>query len=93
MKGIIMKKIFLLLALVIAMSFDMSAQRSDNFFKSNGDDWENRMSDPSIGVIMPGGLLGSTENDPAAPLGSGLLILTVLGLGYVFCQNKITGKA
>lgn len=89
MKGIIMKKIFLILALVVAMSFDMSAQRSDGFFKSNGDDWGNRMSDPNdIGVIMPGGLLGSTENDPAAPIGSGLLILTALGGGYLVAKKK-----
>ena len=89
MKGIIMKKIFLILALMVAMSFDMSAQRSDGFFKSNGDDWGNRMSDPNdIGVIMPGGLLGSTENDPAAPIGSGLLILTALGAGYAIHSRR-----
>ena len=88
MKGIVMKKIFLILALVFAMSFDMFAQRSDGFFTSNSDDWENRMSNPNeVGLLMPTGILGST-NDENAPLGSGLLILTTLGGGYLIAKKK-----
>ena len=83
-----MKKIYLTLALVFALSLNMLAQ-SDGFFKSFDNDYYNRMDNPNnIGIVMPSSNLGSTQNDPAVPLGNGLLILTVLGAGYIIRKRN-----
>ena len=75
-----MKKIFLILALVFSMSFNLFAQ-TDGFFSAYNDPY-NRISDPNdVGLNMPSGTLGSTTNEPAS-VGCGLLILTALGAGY-----------
>ena len=88
MEGIVMKKIYLTLAVVFALSLNMFAQ-SDGFFKNYDSDYYNRMDNPNdIGIIMPSSNLGSTQNDPAVPLGNGLLILTAVGLGYAIKKRK-----
>ena len=84
-----MKKIYLTLALVFAMSLNMFAQRSDGFFNDYYNDPYNRLDDnPNSWLILPAGDLGSNLNEPAAPLGNGLLVLTALGLGYVIKKRK-----
>lgn len=83
-----MKKMFLVLVLVFAMSATVFAQYSDGFFKNYDNDNYNRLDDPvDIGLYLPSGTLGSTYNEPA-PLGSGLLILTALGAGYAIRKRK-----
>ena len=87
MKGIVMKKIFLAIALVFALSVNSFAQNSDGFFNNYDNNPYNRMDDPTGILNMPTGALGSTHNE-YAPIGSGLLILTALGAGYVIRRQK-----
>lgn len=87
MERIIMKKVFLILTLVFSMSFNIFAQSSDNFFNVYNDPFD-RISDPDdIGLNLPYNALGSTVNEPA-PVGCGLLILTVLGAGYAIRKRN-----
>ena len=85
-----MKKIFLILDLALSMSFDVVAQRSDVFFKDYKLDYDNRLDDPNDLLNVPTGVLGNTNNE-SAPLGNGLLILTVIGTGYIIKKkhNKL----
>lgn len=83
-----MKKTFLTLALVFMASFSMFAQ-SDGFFNYYNDDIYNRLDNPNtFGIDLPQSNLGSNHQNEPAPLGSGLLILTVLGAGYVVRKRK-----
>ena len=83
----IMKKLFLILFL--AMSVNVFAQHSDGFFKDYENDYYNRLDEPvDIGLYFPSGMLGSNYNEPGAPVGSGLLILTLLGAGYAIRKRK-----
>ena len=76
-----MKRIILAIALVITIGFGASAQ-TDGFF--GGDD--GGYSDRTTGMpIVPGDAVGNLthdENGANAPLGDGLVVLTVLGVGY-----------
>jgi len=60
----------------------MNAQsgKTDGFFNNNEDGYTNR--DGSIGIG------GAEQEDPTAPVGSGLLVLTIAGAGYVTLKNK-----
>lgn len=82
-----MKKIFLVLVLVLSLGLDILAQRNDNFFNNDNGDIYYRLEDPSNLLNMPTSALGSTTNEPA-PLGSGLLVLTAIGLGYAIRKRK-----
>ena len=86
--GRIMKKMFLVLALVFAMSASVFAQRNDGFFNNYDNDVYNRLDPIDIGLYLPSGELGASYSEPAAPLGTGLLILTVLGAGYAVRKRK-----
>ena len=87
MRRLAMKKIYLTLVLVLSMSCNMFAQ-SDGFFKSN-DEMYNRINDPNaVGLNLPQTNIGEPINAPATPLGSGLLILTAVGLGYAIRKRK-----
>jgi len=88
MRRLAMKKIYLTLVLVLSMSLGMFAQRSDGFFNTIDDDPYNRVEDPNSLLALPQNPIGSTSNEPAAPLGNGLLILTAVGLGYAIKKRK-----
>ena len=82
-----MKKIFLAIAIVLAVGLTANAQRGgrDNFFN----DWDDLSNGLDRTGVMPGlpnehGL----NNDISAPLGSGLLVLTALGTGYAVMRRK-----
>lgn len=82
-----MKKILLVLAIVFTMGFGVKAQHgnSDAFFNN----WEsnNRTGEENaFSMGFPGG--HSLTGDSYAPLGSGLLILTALGGGYIVARKK-----
>ena len=80
-----MKKIFLAIAIVFMVSFGAKAQ-SDGFFRDGGvDDYSGRTDSPT--PLVPTGQVG-TIPDTNAPLGSGLLILTAMGAGYVIARRK-----
>lgn len=78
-----MKKIFLAIALTVALGFGASAQR-DGFFN----DWEDfdNLRDEGIMPSLPNG--HGLNGDQDAPLGTGLLILTALGAGYAVSKRK-----
>ena len=80
-----MKRIRLTLAFFVTLGFcsNLNAQ-SDGFFSSNSNSFEYRNSDEDLPVLPRFG----TDYDQKAPLGSGLLILTGLGLGYLSIRKK-----
>lgn len=88
MRRLAMKKIYLTLVLVLSMSCNVFAQRSDGFFNTVDDDPYNRIENIDNPLVLPQNPIGSTSNEPAAPLGNGLLILTAVGLGYVIRKQK-----
>ena len=82
---IVMKKIFLVLALAL-MSLNVFAQCSDAFF-TDDDAFNNRIVDNGFTLNLPTGLIGSINNEPA-PLGNGLLIISALGFLYTVKKSN-----
>lgn len=83
-----MKKILLAFAVLMTMVFSASAQ-SDDFFRGGSDGYDGGSRD--ISTAMPGlpqGSVGSSNNDQSAPVGSGLLILSMLGGAYLLRKNS-----
>lgn len=86
-----MKKILLVFVIIITMGFIASAQ-SDGFFRGGSDDYDGGSRGISNTTpLLPSASydVGETDNDqPAAPLGSGLLILSALGGAYLLRKKK-----
>ena len=78
-----MKKILLAVALVLALGFGASAQ--DGFF-NNWDNATRGEGDLTMPVVP--GQHGLSGDQSAAPLGSGLLILTAMGAGYALRKRN-----
>ena len=82
-----MKRILLTLVVLMTLAFSATAQ-SDVFFKWNDADNETyRDIDNGINFALPSGH-GFNYDNNATPLGSGLLILTALGTGYIVARRK-----
>jgi len=80
-----MKKILLVLSLVMAVAFGANAQ--DGFFR--GDNSMQRTGTPGVDEpLVPHGPVGGILDQEAAPLGSGLLVLTALGVGYLVRKKR-----
>lgn len=82
-----MKKIILTISIILMTCVSVSAQGGNDAFIN---DWGGgRNSDPinsGLIVALPSwGLFG--EQDPGAPLGSGLLIMTALSAGYAVTRK------
>ena len=82
-----MKKLLFTIALLITLSVATNAQ-NDGFFKWNGNDEDDIFRDVTTsGLVLP-----STHGDIHnynAPVGSGIAILTLLGVGYAIkCRRK-----
>ena len=77
-----MKKILLAVALVMALGFGAKAQ--DGFIM----DWNDATRDGDITMPSVPGQHGLSGDQSAAPLGSGLLILTALGAGYALRKRN-----
>ena len=77
-----MKKILLAVALVMALGIGTKAQ--DGFIM----DWNNATRDGDITMPSVPGQHGLSGDQSAAPLGSGLLILTALGAGYALRKRN-----
>ena len=77
-----MKKILLAVALVMALGFGATAQ--DGFIM----DWNDATRDGDITMPSVPGQHGLSGDQSAAPLGSGLLILTALGAGYALRKRN-----
>lgn len=83
-----MKKILFAIAIVLTLGLTANAQGKNDAFVT---DWANNSrtwDDGIINFVLPTGALGGTQNDPAAPLGSGLLVLTALGAGYAVAKKR-----
>lgn len=81
-----MKRVVLTFVFFVTLglcSNSLNAQ-SDGFFNSNSNTFEYRNSDEELPVLPRFG----TDYDQKAPIGSGLLILTGLGLGYLSMRKK-----
>ena len=85
-----MKKIIFTIAIVLTMVLGASAQ-TDGFFKDGGsaNDYSRTGSgsDPALPRLPQGGV-GARDDDQTAPLGSGLLVLTALGVGYAAYKKR-----
>ena len=81
-----MKKILLVLAIVFTMCFGVKAQHgnSDAFFNNRESDNRTGEENAFMGLPSDHGLTG----DSYAPLGSGLLILSALGGGYLIAKKR-----
>ena len=86
-----MKKIVLVIAILVSMVFVADAQ-SDGFWGgSGGGGSRSEMPDPNGSMIVPSdkvGMVNGPVDATNAPLGSGLLILTMLGAGYLVTKEK-----
>ena len=83
-----MKKIIFALALVMTMNFCANAQ-TDGFFNWNYNiENSDRYIDVDNSIYFSLPAAHGYENDTNAPLGSGLLILTVLGVGYTIKKKR-----
>lgn len=80
-----MKALMLSMAMAVGMLLPatMNAQHTDGFFRSNGDNYENRDGGNS-GL----NLQDPQNQDPTVPVGSGLLIMVAAGLGYTLLKKK-----
>lgn len=80
-----MKKILFVIAIVMTMAFNASAQ--DFFIRGNESDG-GRTDISGTTPALPHGGVGVENGDQPAPLGSGLLILTALGAGYALSKKR-----
>lgn len=81
-----MKNIFLTIVIVFMIGFCADAQ-NDGFFKGFDGGSYNRSDINDVNILTPNKPLNSTEND-SAPLGSGLLVMAVLGVGYAVNKGR-----
>ena len=76
-----MKKFALVFAIITTLAFSANAQKKDSYFNWNDatDDWD-RTTINNVTFAFPA--IHGSLYDSNAPLGSGLLILGALGVGY-----------
>ena len=84
-----MKKILFAIAIVLTLGLTANAQGTDGFFKN----WDNSINrgfgdDDILDISNPGIVTFGESDNTQAPLGSGLLVLTALGAGYVAVRKK-----
>ena len=82
-----MKKIIFTIAIVFMMVLSANAQ-TDGFFTDGGGDAGYRSGGGGALPGLPQGSIGEHNNDQPAPVGSGLLVLTVLGAGYAAYKKR-----
>ena len=84
-----MKKILFAIAIVLMLGLSANAQGKKDAFFNDWDNSNNRGMDDDVFPALMGGTLGGLNGDqPGAPLGSGLLVLTALGAGYAVARKK-----
>mgnify|MGYP003369691665 CR=1 FL=1 len=83
-----MKKALLTIALVATLGLVANAQ-PDGFFRNDGNGDNSTRTDISgTTPALPSGGVGAINRDQPAPLGSGLLVLTVLGGAYLLRKQE-----
>lgn len=84
-----MKKILFVIAIVLTMTFGASAQtQSDWFVRDFEDIPRDEFGSTILPILITGGVGIWNDDQPATPLGSGLLVLTALGAGYVIRKYR-----
>ena len=83
-----MKKIIFAIAIVLTLGFTAGAQHKNDAFVSNWDNSTRGWGESPLDLLLPTGVIGSENNEPGAPLGSGLLVLTALGAGYAVARKR-----
>ena len=83
-----MKKIFFAIAIMMMVGLSANAQGRLDGLYNNWDDEDSRWGEVTLGLTMPGSLIGDISNESGAPLGSGLLVLTALGAGYAAFRKR-----
>lgn len=92
-----MKRYILTIALAIGLGLNLNAQSqhngfSDGFFTSNYSEYREGETEWGTMPLLPrthgSGFDYSAAETMPAPIGSGLLILTGLGLGYASLRRK-----
>ncbi|MDO5342518.1 MAG: hypothetical protein Q4F69_08715 [Bacteroidia bacterium] len=78
------KRIFLTVAMMAMVSLQASAQR-DGFF-NEWKDFDNREIMDGDMPNLPG--VHGADYDQDAPLGTGIMVLTALGAGYVVAKRR-----
>ena len=79
-----MKKILFAIAFVMVMVLGANAQ-SDGWFKASGDDYSQRTG---TDITLPNAHGLTDDQTGAVPVGSGLIILTAMGVGYAVARMK-----
>ena len=84
-----MKKFLFLLLTVFSLGFSVWAQQgNDSFFFESNDYNNERVLNPSdLGLTMPTGYIGNTDNTNV-PLGSGVAFLSLFGVGYALMKRN-----
>ena len=82
-----MKKILFAIAIIMTMVLSASAQR-DGFFSSYDSNYGDRMENPNGLLNLPSSNDISEAGNESAPLGTGLLIMTALGAGYMVVKRR-----
>ena len=88
MNNLMNMKSFVFTVIMALFAMPLSAQNHNDWFIS---DEYNTFTRDGVGMTWITG--GFTPNDPVAPLGSGLLVLTAAGVGYAISRRKhLAGK-
>ncbi|MBR7176395.1 MAG: hypothetical protein IKD32_03745 [Bacteroidales bacterium] len=84
-----MKKIILTIAIVLGIGFGVSAQ-SDSFFATTSTYTEYRETEWGELPILPNqhNIVGDYKAAEDAPVGTGLLLLAGMGLGYAALRKR-----
>jgi hypothetical protein len=83
-----MKKILFAIAVVLTMGLSANAQSKNDAFFNDWSDGNNDFWRTTVLINLPSGGLGEISGNPDAPLGSGLLFLSVLGVGYAVSRKR-----
>lgn len=83
-----MKKVLLTAALVIAMGLGVNAQTQDGFFKDYNGVGNGLRAEGDLDMPVVPSQHGLSGDLNGAPVGSGLLVLTVLGGAYAIARRK-----
>ena len=85
-----MKKILFTIAIVVMLVATANAQNRDGFFSNYDNGYGDRgIGTDDVNLLAPNhGYVGYAQGNGDAPLGSGLLIMTALGAGYVAVRKK-----
>jgi hypothetical protein len=92
MEGREMKKLVLSIVFAIMMSFTVSAQSDWYVAEWDGGIDRIEVNPPDNPFLYYAIGILNGDYDPEAPLGSGLLIFTAMGAGYVLLKKKNINK-